>query len=98
MRAIGFEHLGRTGGPGREYLRRRTGRPANLAIVELHGPLWADNIMFRDHLRTHPEAAARYARAKLLAVAEAGALRAYSAHKAMTVEQIMREARAARDV
>ena len=93
MRGIGFEHLGRTGGPGREYLRRRTGRSANIAVVELHGRLWADNIRFRDHLRTHPEAADRYARAKLLAAAETGALRGYSAHKASTVEEIMREAR-----
>jgi GrpB-like predicted nucleotidyltransferase (UPF0157 family) len=61
MREIGFEHLVRTGGPGREYLRRRIGRPADIAIVEIHGCLWAENIMFRDHLRTHPEAAERYA-------------------------------------
>ena len=97
MREIGFEHLGRTGGPGREYLRRRTGEPANIAVVDLGGGLWADNIMFRDHLRTHPEAAERYARAKLIAAAETGALRAYSAHKATTVELIMQEARAARE-
>ena len=92
---LGFEHLGQTGGPGREYLRRRTGRLANIAVVERRGPLWADNIMFRDYLRAHPAAAARYAQVKLHAAEQAGMLTAYSALKAATVAEIMREARCA---
>ena len=97
VRQIGFEHLGQTGGPGREYLRRRVGQPVNIAVVELGGPLWADNIRFRDYLRAHPDVAARYARAKLRAADEAGALRAYSALKASTVSKIMHEALAAQE-
>ena len=95
LRQFGFEHLGQTGGPGREYLRRRTGRLANIAVVERQGPLWTDNIMFRDYLRNHPAAAARYARVKLHAAREVGMLTAYSALKAATVAEIMREARSA---
>jgi GrpB-like predicted nucleotidyltransferase (UPF0157 family) len=95
LRQLGFEHLGQTGGPGREYLRRRIGRPANIAVLELRGRLWADNLRFRDYLRANPDAAARYARAKLQAVEETGALRAYSAHKAATLSEIMHEAAAA---
>jgi len=94
---LGFEHLGHPGGPGREYLRRRTDQPANIAVVELHGRLWADNIMFRDYLRTHPAAVARYAHAKLSAAKEADALREYSALKSDTVSQIMSQARTALD-
>ena len=94
---IGFEHLGQTGGPGREYLRRRIGQPVNIAIVELRGRLWTDNIRFRDYLRAHPDAAARYARTKFRAADEAGALRAYSALKASTVSKIMHEALAAQE-
>jgi GrpB-like predicted nucleotidyltransferase (UPF0157 family) len=90
---LGFEHLGQTGGPGREYLRRRTGRLANIAVVERRGQLWADNIMFRDYLRARPAVAARYAWIKLQAAEEAGMLTAYSALKATTVVEIMRDAR-----
>lgn len=93
LRQLGFEHLGQTGGPGREYLRRRIGQLANIAVVERQGRLWADNIMFRDYLRTHPAAAVRYARAKLCAAEEVGMLTAYSALKAATVAEIMRLAR-----
>jgi GrpB-like predicted nucleotidyltransferase (UPF0157 family) len=96
LQQIGFEHMGQTGGPGREYLRRRIGQPANIAVVELGGPLWADNLMFRDYLSAHPDAATRYARAKLLAAEETGALRAYSELKSATVTEIMDEARAGR--
>lgn len=96
LRELGFEHLGQPGGPGREYLRRRGGRPANIAVVERQGRLWADNIMFRDYLRANPGAAARYGRAKLDAAGEAGMLTAYSARKAATVAQLMRQARSAR--
>ena len=92
---LGFEHLGQTGGPGREYLRRRTGRLANIAVVERRGPLWADNIMFRDYLRAHSAAAARYAQVKLHAAEQVGMLTAYCALKAATVAEIMREARRA---
>lgn len=95
MQHIGFEHLGQTGGPGREYLRRRIGQPTNIAVVELGGRLRADNLMFRDYLSAHPDAAARYARAKLLAAERTGALRAYSELKSAIVTQIMDEARRA---
>jgi len=95
MRHIGFEHLGQTGDPGREYLRRRAGQPVNIAIVELGGRLWADNIMFRDYLRAYPDSAARYERAKRRAAEEAGALRAYSALKAAIVSEIIDKAHVA---
>lgn len=106
LQRLGFEHLGQPSGPGRDYLRRRatvspnTGppntAPANVSVVERGGRLWSDNIMFRDYLRAHPEAAARYAQVKLRAADEAGMLTAYSALKAATVTQIMEAARQAR--
>ncbi|MFJ8628354.1 GrpB family protein [Kitasatospora sp. NPDC093550] len=96
VRALGFEDLGEAGVPGRRYLRRR--RPeasANVHVVELDGPLWTDNLLFRDHLRAHPAASARYARAKRDAAGATGRLLAYSAHKAATVAALMAEARSA---
>ncbi|MFG2841566.1 GrpB family protein [Kitasatospora sp. NPDC048296] len=96
VRGLGFEHLGEAGVPGREYLRRRSEQPANVHVVVLRGRLWTDNLLFRDHLRAHPEAAVRYARAKRAAARAAGRLLAYSDHKAATVAELMAEARASR--
>ncbi|KJS60746.1 hypothetical protein VM95_19390 [Streptomyces rubellomurinus] len=93
VRGLGFEHLGESGVPGRQYLRWRGERPANVHVVALGGPLWADNLMFRDYLRARPQAAARYARAKWEAVRAAGRLLAYSDRKAATVAELMAEAR-----
>ncbi|MFE5584463.1 GrpB family protein [Kitasatospora sp. NPDC056531] len=94
VRGLGFEHLGEAGVPGREYLRRRSERPANVHVVVLRGQLWTDNLLLRDYLRAHPEAAARYARAKRDAARATGRLLAYSDHKAATVAELMAAARA----
>ncbi|MFF2075307.1 GrpB family protein [Kitasatospora sp. NPDC058162] len=95
VRGLGFEDLGESGVPGRRYLRRRSEQSANVHVVALGGRLWADNLLFRDHLRAHPEAAARYARAKREAAGATGRLLAYSEHKAATVAELLAEARAA---
>ncbi|WP_194892761.1 GrpB family protein [Catenulispora pinisilvae] len=92
LRELGFEHLGQTGGPGREYLRRRSGVPANVAVVERQGRIWTANIMFRDRLRKDPDAAARYALAKQQAAEATGMLTAYSELKAAIVAELMAEA------
>ncbi|MGA5816867.1 GrpB family protein [Kitasatospora sp. NPDC094028] len=93
VRGLGFEHLGESGVPGRQYLRWRGERPANVHVVALGGPLWTDNLLFRDYLRARPGAAARYARAKREAARAAGRLLAYSDHKAATVAELMAQAR-----
>lgn len=92
LRELGFEHLGQTGGPGREYLRRRGAVPANVAVVERQGRIWTANILFRDHLRENPDAAARYALAKQKAAEATGMLTAYSQLKATIVAELMDEA------
>ncbi|MEV0275854.1 GrpB family protein [Streptomyces sp. NPDC050610] len=58
---LAYEHLGQAGVPGREYLRRRSGQPVNAHVVERRGRLWADNLLFRDYLRSHPDAVSQYA-------------------------------------
>ncbi|MEU6717117.1 GrpB family protein [Nonomuraea sp. NPDC046802] len=99
IRRLGFDHLGQQGtDEWREYLRRRSGGClANIHVVERGGRLWTDNVMFRDYLRNHPQAAADYARVKRAAAHAAGRLRRYSELKASTVMQIMMEMRAAAD-
>ncbi|MFF4188894.1 GrpB family protein [Streptomyces sp. NPDC001691] len=93
VKELGFEHLGESGVPGREYLRRRSGQPTNVHVVEKDGRLWNDSILFRDYLRTHPDAAARYARVKHSAAREASMLLAYSELKASALTEIMNAAR-----
>ncbi|MFC8671018.1 GrpB family protein [Streptomyces sp. NPDC057199] len=93
IRRCGFEHLGSAGVPGREYLRRRSGHPANVHVMEHGGQLWADNLLFRDFLIARPDLARRYARSKHEAANQASDLLAYSALKARTVADIMAEAR-----
>jgi GrpB-like predicted nucleotidyltransferase (UPF0157 family) len=93
--ALGYEDLGEAGVPGRIYFRRRALRAFNLALVELEGPLWRENILLRDYLRAHPEDAAGYAEAKRAAVAGgATTLLAYSAAKAPTLATLADKARA----
>ncbi|MFC8094177.1 GrpB family protein [Streptomyces sp. NPDC057301] len=94
---LGFEWLGEAGVPGRQYLRRRTGLPANVHVIGRQGRLWADNLLFRDYLITHPDAVARYAAAKREAARRAPTLLAYSHLKAQVVAEIMRAARGAAD-
>ncbi|MFF5483520.1 GrpB family protein [Streptomyces sp. NPDC012935] len=92
---LGFECLGEAGVPGRQYLRRRSGLPANAHVVERKGRLWVDNLLFRDYLITHPDVMSRYAAAKREAARRAPTLLAYSDLKAQIVAEIMRAARGA---
>jgi GrpB-like predicted nucleotidyltransferase (UPF0157 family) len=93
--ALGYEDLGEAGVPGRIYFRRRTKlRAFNVALVEEGGALWRENVALRDYLRAHPEAAAKYAKAKRAAVAGgAKTLLAYSEAKKGALEELLADAR-----
>jgi GrpB-like predicted nucleotidyltransferase (UPF0157 family) len=94
IEALGYEYLGEAGVSGREYFRRRDGHATNLAIVESNGSLWRDNIAVRDYLRSHPEVATRYARAKQRAWSEGGrTLLRYSAAKGADVAALVADTR-----
>ena len=67
--ALGYDDLGEAGVPGRIYFRGRALRAFNVALVELDGTAWRENILLRDFLRAHPGEAATYAEAKRAAVA-----------------------------
>ncbi|WP_437725629.1 GrpB family protein [Sorangium sp. So ce861] len=64
LEALGYQHLGEAGVAGREYFRRRGAHDTNLAVVEWGASLWRDNLLLRDFLRAHEDAAAEYARSK----------------------------------
>ena len=93
LSTVGFEHVPDAGVEGREYLRRRGAEAANVHIVARGGALWNDNILFRDYLRSHRDAARSYERAKREAAAAHPHLLAYSAAKAAVVLQILADAR-----
>jgi GrpB-like predicted nucleotidyltransferase (UPF0157 family) len=60
LEALGYENFGEIFIPGRVYLRRRGPPHFNLAVTELGGPFWSDQILIRDFLRAHPNEAAAY--------------------------------------
>jgi len=83
-----------------EYLILVKGPEANrthhLRLNEYAGRDWTDQLLFRDHLRAHPEAAARYAALKLrLAAAFLEDRAAYGAGKEGLIREILAAARAA---
>jgi GrpB-like predicted nucleotidyltransferase (UPF0157 family)/ribosomal protein S18 acetylase RimI-like enzyme len=91
---LGYEHLGEAGVHGREYFRRRAEHDTNLAVVELDGSVWSDNLRLRDFLRAHPDAARAYADAKKNAWASgARRLLHYSREKAAQMRALLEAAR-----
>ena len=57
----GYDHRGERGVAGREFFRRGEPRAYHVHLVEEGAVLWRGYIGFRDYLRAHPDAAARYA-------------------------------------
>ena len=89
----GWTHLGEAGVPGRDYLRRRSGQPANVHVVEHGSTLWRDDLLLREFLRRDPDARRRYAAVKRQAAQQAPTLLAYSEHKAAVVAELLELAR-----
>lgn len=57
----GYEHRGEREIGGRNFFRRGKPRSYHIHLVELGGQLWCEYLAFRDYLRTHADAAMRYA-------------------------------------
>jgi GrpB-like predicted nucleotidyltransferase (UPF0157 family) len=88
---IGFEHQGDLGVPGREAFKGPDGgdRYHVYVCVEGAGPL-RQHLVFRDHLRGHPDTAADYADLKReLAARFATDIDAYSRGKSAFVRRIV---------
>jgi GrpB-like predicted nucleotidyltransferase (UPF0157 family) len=60
----GYTHRGEQGIAGRDFFRLGTPRKYHLHLTSLNGAFWRDQRAFRDHLRTHDDAAAEYAALK----------------------------------
>ena len=102
LEEIGYSYWAENPNPERMLFVRfadadRTSRTHNLHLVEARGDLWSDRIVFRDHLRSHPEAAREYARLKhALAERFRDDREAYTRAKADFISAMLERARASR--
>jgi GrpB-like predicted nucleotidyltransferase (UPF0157 family) len=92
---LGYEYLGEAGVSGRLAFRKRRSQAFNLAVVQWHGKLWRDNLLLRDYLRKHPQAARCYEQRKYEAVGQGHTtLLSYSEQKKAVIEELLEQARA----
>lgn len=91
----GFFHYNSPNPRWRVYLKEREGRQRgfHLHIVEAGSRHWHDHLLFRDHLRSHPEAAQAYADLKRRLVVQSAGLGEYQGGKADLIRQLVTEAR-----
>lgn len=96
LSATDYEHLGEAGVSGREYFRKRGVHAFNVHVMLDDGELWLNNILLRNYLISHPEAAKKYGQLKEEALAHGiNTLVAYSDHKAQFIAALLQEAQAA---
>jgi GrpB-like predicted nucleotidyltransferase (UPF0157 family) len=95
---LGYEHLGAYGVPGRDYFRRGNPRTHHVHVVSWSSRFWHEQLLFRDHLRAHPDAAREYTALKReLAAAFPDDGRKYSEEKGPFIKSVLRRARSVVD-
>ena len=93
MRGIGYRYRGENGIPRRHYFVKGDPRTHHVHMVERDSKDWRMTVLFRDFLKSHPDAAREYAEAKKhLAVKHAQDRCAYQEEKDRVVERIMERA------
>jgi GrpB-like predicted nucleotidyltransferase (UPF0157 family) len=94
IRALGYEHHGALGIPGRNYFRRGSPRSHHIHLVNWSSAFWRDHLMFRDFLRRDAVAAQEYAALKreLAAMFADDRLR-YNEEKGPFINAVLRRAR-----
>ena len=65
IEALGYVYRGENGIPRRHYFRIGTPRTHHIHMVEVESAEWAQQLLFRDYLRRHPEMLRRYADLKI---------------------------------
>lgn len=94
LRPLGYHHEGDLGVPGREAFTTPPDTPPHhLYVCAVDSRQLADQLAFRDHLRTHSDTANAYAQLKKTLARRFGADRAaYSAAKTAFIETVLRAA------
>jgi GrpB-like predicted nucleotidyltransferase (UPF0157 family) len=95
MKQIGYEYAGENGIPRRHYfVKRDPSTTHHVHMLEQQSQEWENHLLFRDHLRSHPEAAEAYAALKTQLADELPRDRdAYTNGKAPFIKRILRLAR-----
>ena len=102
LEEIGYSYWAENPNPERMLFVRfadadRTSRTHNLHVLEVGGELWNNTLVFRDHLRSHPEVAGEYARLKhVLAERFREDREAYTRAKTDFISAMLERARASR--
>lgn len=94
---LGYLYRGENGIPRRHYFVKGTPerRTHHLHMVELDSEEWTKNLLFRDYLRRHPEAARAYQALKeALATQYPRDREAYTDGKHAFVQEVLQKARA----
>lgn len=98
FRQLGYEHKGSYGIPGRNYFRRGSPRTHHVHLVSWSSEFWHDHLLFRDYLRTHPDAAREYETVKRqLAALYLQDKERYADAKGPFIKSIVRRAKEERD-
>ena len=94
LAAMGYSYYGELGIPDRHYFRRGMPRTHQIHAVLTDGEFWQRHILFRDFLRSHPEAAQRYETLKRKLTQEFECDRTnYTNSKTPLIEQLLVEAK-----
>jgi GrpB-like predicted nucleotidyltransferase (UPF0157 family) len=95
LETLGYLYCGELGIPGRHYFRRGMPRTHQIHLVKLNSEFWETHVLFRDFLRTHPNAAQQYEALKRdLAVKFRADRERYTDSKTPLIEQLLVQARA----
>jgi GrpB-like predicted nucleotidyltransferase (UPF0157 family) len=95
LEALGYLYFGEFGIPQRHYFRRGMPRTHQIHAVQVNSEFWETHILFRDFLRTHPEAAQQYEALKRhLAVEFRYERDRYTDSKAPLINQLLIQAKA----
>ena len=80
--------------PDRRYFRKGTPETHHVHMVPVSSDYWAEHLLFRDYLRSHPQAAAEYGTLKRgLASRHRRARAAYRAGKGPFIDRVVAAAR-----
>jgi GrpB-like predicted nucleotidyltransferase (UPF0157 family) len=95
LAALGYEHKGENGVPGRQYFAKGQPRTHHLHMFESESEGWRAHLRFRDRLRAYPSLVEEYAKLKRRLAGEFPTDRgAYTKAKASFVERVLESAEA----
>ncbi|WP_419421507.1 GrpB family protein (plasmid) [Legionella sp. D16C41] len=91
---LDYEFFGEANVLGRLYFRKRSKNNFNIALCRYQSEIWINNILFRDYLINHLDAARTYSSLKkdILNSGE-DTLLIYSSRKASFIEEIIKKAK-----